>query len=91
MCHTRRGVSVQIKRSLSAPLSSFDVSFDLDLPVECDDEFWESEDPDQAFKQPAGKPSTAAFYISYIKLTQVLAFALRTIVRRLFLNLSRVG
>ncbi|KAL0574501.1 Gypsy retrotransposon integrase-like protein 1, partial [Marasmius crinis-equi] len=28
--------------------------FDLPLPIECDDEFWETEDPEMAFKQPLG-------------------------------------
>ena len=57
-----------------------DPSFDLDLPVECDDEYWSPPDPKDAFKQPAGKPSKMSHFISYLKLSQILAFALRTIV-----------
>jgi hypothetical protein len=57
------------------------VSFDLDLPVECDDEYWEHPDPQQAFKQPTTKPSVIAYFNCYLKLNQVLAFSLRTIVR----------
>lgn len=56
-------------------------SFDVDLPMEIDDEYWENErDPDQAFKQPAGKPSALSYFVSLIKLIQILAVALRTIV-----------
>jgi hypothetical protein len=66
-------------------------SFDLDLPTECDDEYWEDPDPEKAFKQPPGKPSKVSFFISYLKLNQILGFALRTIVGFLFdvsLNVS---
>ena len=55
-------------------------SFDLDLPVECDDEYFTHPDPQQAFKQPSGKPSIMSHFICLIKLDQILAFALRTIV-----------
>lgn len=55
-------------------------SFDLDLPIACDDEYWEDPDPEKAFKQPPGKPSQMDFMISLLKLVQIMAFALRTIV-----------
>jgi hypothetical protein len=56
-------------------------SFDLDLPIECDDEYWENEDPEKAFKQPADKPSTVAYFNCFLKLGEVLGYLLRTIVR----------
>jgi hypothetical protein len=56
-------------------------SFDLDMPVDCDDEYWEPDDPTQAFKQPPGRPSRIAAFIYSLKLTQILGYALRTIVR----------
>lgn len=56
------------------------LSFDLDLPIECDDEYWETPDPEQAFKQPHNKPSVLAYFNCFLKLNQVLAFSLRTIV-----------
>ena len=56
-------------------------SFDVDLPVECDDEYWTNPDPNLAFKQPEGKPSTVVFFNCALRLTQIHAFALRTIVR----------
>lgn len=55
-------------------------SFDLDLPVECDDEYWEHPDPDKRFVQPEGKLSVATFHIHLLKLREILAFAVRTIV-----------
>jgi hypothetical protein len=52
--------------------------------MECDDEYWENPDPEQAFKQPSGKPSKLSYFILYLKLDQILGFALRTIVSRPF-------
>jgi hypothetical protein len=52
----------------------------VDLPIDCDDEYWENDDPNLAFKQPPGKPSKVAFFISLIKQQEILASALRTIV-----------
>ncbi|KAF9236278.1 fungal-specific transcription factor domain-containing protein [Melanogaster broomeanus] len=65
--------------SLGRPCAIQDEDFDLDLPVECDDEYWEHPDPDQTFKQPPEKPSTVSFFICFLKLNHILAFALRTI------------
>jgi len=59
-------------------------SFDLDLPVDCDDEYWDHRDPEKRFKQPPNTPSSVTAFISYIKLQQVLALSLRTIVSDLF-------
>ena len=55
-------------------------SFDVDLPIDCNDEYWAPADPGQAFKQPLGKPSCVAFFISLIELNRVLALAMRTVV-----------
>ncbi len=55
-------------------------SFDLDLPVECDNEYWINEDPKLAFKQPHGKPSIVAYFNCLLRLNMIHAFALRTIV-----------
>jgi hypothetical protein len=56
---------------------------DADLPIECDDEYWENDDPARAFKQPLGKPSKVTFFIEQIKLMGIVSFALRTIVSSL--------
>ncbi|KDQ52727.1 hypothetical protein JAAARDRAFT_702130 [Jaapia argillacea MUCL 33604] len=73
--------------ALGRPCAIQDEDFDLDFPVEVDDEYWETGDPKTAFKQPEGKPSKIAFFNSYLKLNQILAFALRTIYS---INKSRV-
>ncbi|KAK0433522.1 hypothetical protein EV421DRAFT_1741508 [Armillaria borealis] len=36
-------------------------SIEIDVPTECDDEYWVHPDPQQAFKRPLGKPSTVSF------------------------------
>ena len=57
-------------------------SFDLDLLVECDDEYWEPSDPHAgAFVQPPGKPAAVTFFNHMLSLNQIQAYALRTIVR----------
>ena len=56
-------------------------SFDADFPIEnCDDEYWEYLDPELAFKQPPGKPSSALYWIGLIKLIDIMGYAIRTIV-----------
>lgn len=66
--------------SLGRPCAIQEEDFDVDLPTEVDDEYWENEhEPEQAFKQPPGKPSLLSYFISLIKLIQILAVALRTI------------
>ncbi|KAI6154603.1 fungal-specific transcription factor domain-containing protein [Pisolithus tinctorius] len=65
--------------SLGRPCAIQEEDFDIDLPVECDDEYWEHPDPELAFKQPENKPCTISFFINYLKLYHIQAFALRTI------------
>jgi len=50
------------------------------MPVDCDDEYWDHPDPEQRFNQPANIPSSVKCFILTIKLQQILAFSLRTIV-----------
>ncbi|KAF7312879.1 Zn(2)-C6 fungal-type domain-containing protein [Mycena kentingensis (nom. inval.)] len=49
--------------------------FDIDLPVECDDEYWEH--PTHPFQQPIGVPSKIAFFNALIGLNHILSFALK--------------
>ncbi|KXN82670.1 Transcriptional activator protein acu-15 [Leucoagaricus sp. SymC.cos] len=70
-----RGISAALGR----PCAIHDEDFDVDLPVECDDEYWEHPDPEKRWKQPPGKPSLVSAFLCYLKLNQVLAFSLRTI------------
>jgi len=56
------------------------LSYDLELPIECDDEYWENADPALAFRQPPGKPSQVSYFIHLIKINRLHSHALRTIV-----------
>ncbi|KAF8754361.1 hypothetical protein RHS01_06290 [Rhizoctonia solani] len=51
------------------------------FPVEVDDEYWPHVQTDPTFvpAQPAGVPPRVAFFNCYLKLIQILGFALRTI------------
>ncbi|KAF5393267.1 hypothetical protein D9757_000621 [Collybiopsis confluens] len=56
------------------------VVIDLDLPLEVDDDYWENQDdPMMAFRQPKGLPSRVSAFNAWIRLTQITAFALRTL------------
>lgn len=74
---------LEYKRRFSSLIYSADTtySFDIDLPTECDDEYWINDNPDLAFKQPPGKPSTVAMFNCILRLGRILAQAYRTIVR----------
>ena len=57
------------------------VSFDLDLPLEVDDEYWEGrQDSEKTFEQPRNIPSRIVAFNHFIKLTQIMAFTMRTMV-----------
>ncbi|GJE89798.1 Zn(II)2Cys6 transcription factor [Phanerochaete sordida] len=64
---------------LGRPCSIQDEDFDIDYPIECDDEYWLADDPRDAFKQPAGKPSIVSHFIWHLKLLRVNGRAIRTI------------
>ncbi|TFK44759.1 fungal-specific transcription factor domain-containing protein [Crucibulum laeve] len=53
--------------------------FDMELPLEVDDEYWETEDPQLAFRQPSGLPSLICSFNLFIKLTQIIAFTMKTV------------
>ena len=55
-------------------------SFDIELPAECDDDYWEIDDDGHvSFNQPPGKTSRITGFIAYVKLTEMLAYATRTL------------
>ncbi|SJL11421.1 uncharacterized protein ARMOST_14824 [Armillaria ostoyae] len=58
------------------PSAIRDEDFDLDLPLEVDDEYMESAEP---FKQPPGTPSKMVYFTSHLKLCQIMSYALRTL------------
>ncbi|PBL03346.1 hypothetical protein ARMGADRAFT_12352 [Armillaria gallica] len=61
------------------PLATTSEDYDLDMPIECDDEYWEHPNPSRAFKQPAGKLSTVTFWVKYLELLEIFAFMHRTV------------
>ncbi|KAJ4498061.1 fungal-specific transcription factor domain-containing protein [Lentinula lateritia] len=65
--------------SLGRPCSLGEEDYDLDLPLEVDDEFWATEDPTLAFQQPSGLPSRVTAFNAWIGITQIVGFALRTL------------
>jgi hypothetical protein len=60
--------------------SPFIRSFDLDLPLEVDDEYWSGPN---AWTQPEGVPSTIAGFNHFLRLTQIMAFTVKTVVSHL--------
>jgi hypothetical protein len=63
--------------------------FDLEFPIECDDEYWEHPDPFKRFKQPPGIPSRVTFYILLERLMGLNDIVLRAVV--CISDLDRVG
>ncbi|KAF8136834.1 fungal-specific transcription factor domain-containing protein [Mycena galopus ATCC 62051] len=51
--------------------------FDLDHPIEVDDDYWEH--PTHPFMQPAGVPSRITYFNTFIRLNHILAFSLKTL------------
>lgn len=64
---------------LGRPCSIQDEDFDVDYPIECDDEYWENDDPELAFKQPPGKPSMITFFNCILRLTRIHGHCLRAL------------
>ncbi|KAI0081020.1 hypothetical protein K474DRAFT_1588720 [Panus rudis PR-1116 ss-1] len=83
--HWRRAfwVLVAIDREMSMglgrPYATQDEDYDLDMPAECDDEYWVISDNEVKFKQPSGRPSKITYFNRLVQLNQILATALRTI------------
>ncbi|KAG6861935.1 hypothetical protein C0995_009885 [Termitomyces sp. Mi166 len=91
-CWTELGTALRMaqevgahrRRTLKAPTAEDELwkrafCYDVDLPVECDDEYWEPSDPSRAFKQPPDMPSSIAYFNCYIKLMDILACAMRAL------------
>ncbi|EKM58700.1 uncharacterized protein PHACADRAFT_253191 [Phanerochaete carnosa HHB-10118-sp] len=65
--------------NLGRPCDVKDEDFDIGYPIECDDEYWVTDDPQRAFKQPVGQPSTVAYFNCALKLERIHVHTLRTI------------
>ncbi|KAJ7287463.1 fungal-specific transcription factor domain-containing protein [Mycena rebaudengoi] len=61
---------------LGRPCAGGEDDFDLDLPLEVDDEFWESETP---FYQPPGTPCRITFFNLWLKISQIITYTVQTI------------
>ncbi|KAE9391079.1 hypothetical protein BT96DRAFT_888853 [Gymnopus androsaceus JB14] len=61
------------------PRATTSDDFDLELPIECDEIYWETEDPEKAFVQPPGVPSRLSFFIFHCKLLEIAGFAQRAL------------
>ncbi|KAF9075422.1 fungal-specific transcription factor domain-containing protein [Rhodocollybia butyracea] len=77
-------VLVSLDRLISSfvgrPSAIRDEDFDVEPPLECDDEFWENPDnPELSFKQPPDRPPVVKAFISYLRICEILAFASRTL------------
>ncbi|KAJ3813080.1 fungal-specific transcription factor domain-containing protein [Lentinula aff. lateritia] len=66
---------VILSLSFGRPRATSSEDFDLEWPMECDDEYWENENPEQ----PTGVPSRISFFVHYCKLLEILGFAQRTL------------
>ncbi|KAI0701455.1 fungal-specific transcription factor domain-containing protein [Cerioporus squamosus] len=64
---------------LGRPSAIHDEDIDVALPTMIDDEHWSSPGQDDIPQQPEGKPSKVAALVSLIRLSQILAFATRTL------------
>ncbi|KAJ7496041.1 fungal-specific transcription factor domain-containing protein, partial [Mycena galericulata] len=72
-------IDILLSASFGRPRATTADDFDLDLPIECDDIYWDSPDPEMGFKQPSGVPSLLAYFTCYIKLLDILGFAQKTL------------
>ncbi|KAJ7779693.1 fungal-specific transcription factor domain-containing protein [Mycena metata] len=66
-----RTVSFAMGRTCSVQ----DLDFDLDLPIECDDEYWEH--PEHPFQQPIGVPSRVSFFIVILHLNNLMSTSVK--------------
>ncbi|KAJ7343421.1 putative fungal-specific transcription factor [Mycena albidolilacea] len=60
------------------PLAMHDQDYDQELPVDCDDEFWDLPEP-LSFRQPKDKPAEISYFICYAKLLEIQASVTNTI------------
>lgn len=71
-------MSIQTRKNAIPYLTMLRI--DADFPIECDDEYWENDDPMLNFKQPEGRPSTMVCFNRMLLLGRIHGHALQTIV-----------
>lgn len=65
---------------LGRPVMLQEEDFDLELPMECDDEYWDiGPDRDVHFCQPADKPSKVSFFTAHIRLSGIMSIVVRNL------------
>ncbi|KAK0477971.1 fungal-specific transcription factor domain-containing protein [Armillaria novae-zelandiae] len=61
------------------PAMMRDEELDLQMPIECDDEYWEiAPDGQVHFNQPSGKSSKISYFSASIKLSEIMSVAMKT-------------
>ncbi|KAK0189249.1 fungal-specific transcription factor domain-containing protein [Armillaria mellea] len=73
---------VIVSAFVGRPRATTSEHFDVELPLEVDDEYWPGEvlaDPEHPWTQPSHKPADAKAWVLHIKLLDILSFAQVTI------------
>ncbi|KAF5376828.1 hypothetical protein D9757_008888 [Collybiopsis confluens] len=71
-------LDLQFALMLGRPCALHEEDFDLELPIDCDDEYWVTSTSGDFFEQPPDKPSKIAFIRSFLEANVILSYALRT-------------
>ncbi|KAF9023957.1 hypothetical protein BDZ89DRAFT_989559 [Hymenopellis radicata] len=73
-------LDVSMATLLGRPLAIRYDDFDVDYPIECDDEYWsDATDPTMNFKQPERKPSSISCFVALLRLLNILTYVKNTI------------
>ncbi|KAG7086508.1 hypothetical protein E1B28_002461 [Marasmius oreades] len=64
---------------LGRPCVIRDEDIDAEYPTECDDEYWQNDGSQAVFRQPSHQPSKLSFFVHYLKLCEIISFAMVTI------------
>ncbi|KAK1229597.1 Gypsy retrotransposon integrase-like protein 1 [Marasmius sp. AFHP31] len=66
---------------LGRPRATQPEDYDVELPVECDDEYWEHPGVSgKRFVQPDGQPSSLSYFLALLRLLEIVGQAQRTLV-----------
>ncbi|KAK0462413.1 fungal-specific transcription factor domain-containing protein, partial [Desarmillaria tabescens] len=68
-----------VSSHLGRPCALNEEEIDVELPVECDDQYWIHANPEEAFKQPLGQPSDISYFNTALRLSNLLQSCLRTL------------
>ncbi|KAK0204128.1 fungal-specific transcription factor domain-containing protein [Desarmillaria ectypa] len=69
-----------ISLHMGRPVMMQEEDFDLETPIECDDEYWDiGPDGEVHFCQPANKPSKISYFNAQIRLSRIMSVVVRTL------------